>query len=790
MFSGSPNALCLPRLISALAAQSPLTPDFIRSQAGALGFSNWGEKRFIKTTVQFAKDFRLRGQLGRLRATALFGASLAGSAFVIALERAGVLLAEGHCIDKFGRFLAHLQAEIDAVKAADWSALQERLPTYEAYRQLTIATSRDEEKMVRLLRSRPRHIIKKVLAVTDLCFLRRHFGFEVSPELSKLYEEFGTAEEMASAASILVAQANSHRPLDSADLGFPVMGNLADQELWAVMRYGHAQSQRLEIGKEISLFGYRLEKIDAGQGPLFYLRPPSVEFEYFLRLGFIRTEIGMSSVPLDVSKHDPVPELSLMNAAEFFVHRFREHLCELADGGTPLRRVRLKFPLDPELYKFVSDGSFYDDAADSEMLGHEFLFPLQRTSEAELMLTDKLDLRTFLRTWRLLRYMSLVDIAVLRPYARRDPMLFLNSLVRVTLEDNMVNVIASLGIEREHVLEFLRLVSADVHRLGYYDLQYRPFLRIATTTLPQIDFTSRHEIVHPSALVAVSNIIRNVQSANQIRFSSNASIFVDVVADMFRAHFEKVTVNRRIKANRENTDVDVVVLDGNALYLFECKHSVPPTGPHEMRDIWEEVEKGIRQLRIALNTLADPERLHDYLTGWFPGTKRRETEKLRIVPCVLTSHRIFSGLTQEGIPIRDFASLTLIASDGVVRMGILNPNGDTTLIKHRLTNESGLSAADVDDYLSSDSRYFKMFRPFMRPLSRFQWLGHVTVARDTYAYEVDSDEYLAHLETIGCVRLPDEQKRLKLPVSFEDFLDKNRRTTAGNGIQNGRPKTS
>jgi len=366
--------------------------------------------------------------------------------------------------------------------------------------------------------------------------------------------------------------------------------------------------------------------------------------------------------------------------------------------------------------------------------------------------------------------MSMVDIAVRKPYASRDPTLFVNSLVRITAEESIVDVISSLGTRREQAQEFLRLVSADVHNLGYYDLQYRPFLRIATTVLPGSGAISRQEIVHPSAIVAVSNIVRNVQSANQIRLRSNASIFVDVVAHKFKLRFQKVTTNRRIEANGENTDVDVVVLEGNALYLFECKHSVPPTGPHEMRDIWEDIEKGVRQLRAALHTLGDPTRLHNYLTGWFPGTRRVETENLSIFPCVLCSHRVFAGLNHRDIPIRDFASLALMADEGVVSMGIFNPDGESTLLRHRLTSDSGLSSGDLQDYLRSDSKYFNMFGPFMRPLSRIQRLGRVTIARETYAYEVDSDDYLDHLEAIGCKRLPDELMNIKLPMSLEDFI--------------------
>lgn len=756
-------------LISAVAARKQLTPEIIRSELEITHLSNFGEKRLVKTTVQLAKDFRQRGQLGKLRAAVLLGVSLAGDRFLTTLERAGVLLADDQGVEKFGRFLAALRAEIDASGAPEWIKLLKRLPTYEAYARLVVATSGDN-RVVRHLSDWPRLIIKKVLAITDLCFLRQHFHFHAVPDLTELFEEIGSADELGNAASFLIAQANGYRPLDSADLGLPVISDLTDKELWALLRHGHAQSQRIEIGKHISLFGYELQGLDSAERKVFYLRPPSTDFEYFLRLGFIRTEVGMAKVPLDVSRHDSVPGLSLLHAAEVFANHFEKDLCEVADAGGPFRRLRLHFPLDPELYSFVTEGAFYDDLADFEMLGQEFLFPVRRASETELMLTDRLDLRTFVRIWRLLHFMSLVDIAALRPYAHSDPALLANSLVRVTPHERLIDLIKSLGIGKGQSEDFFNLVGADVHRLGYFDIQYRPFLRIAATTLPKMNFTSKPEIVHASAIVGASNIIRNVQSANQIRFSSNASIFVEAVANMFKKHFSKVTINRPIQANGQNTDVDVAILDGATLYLFECKHSVPPTGPHELRDIWEEIEIGTHQLRIALTILADLDRLHNYLTGWFPGTKRQNTDKLHIVSCVLCSHRIFSGLCHGGIPIRDYSSLALLAGDGIVRMGVVDPNGESTLVRHRIMQKEGLSSAELTNYLSADSKYFKMFAPFMRPLSRLQRIGQITLASETFAYQVDSDEYIPHLDTIGFTRLPDEHTKVKLPVSIEDLL--------------------
>src|ERR1700721_2283170 len=87
-----------------------------------------------------------------------------------------------------------------------------------------------------------------------------------------------------------------------------------------------------------------------------------------------------------------------------------------------------------------------------------------------------------------------------------------------------------MGVTEEQAREFIRLVSADVHRLGYLDLQYRPFLWIAVTRIAKKGIVTPPEVVYVPALLCVSNIFRNVQSANKLRQKANRNAFVQFVA--------------------------------------------------------------------------------------------------------------------------------------------------------------------------------------------------------------------------------------------------------------------
>lgn len=214
-----------------------------------------------------------------------------------------------------------------------------------------------------------------------------------------------------------------------------------------------------------------------------------------------------------------------------------------------------------------------------------------------------------------------------------------------------------------------------------------------------------------------------------------------------------------------------MVLEDKRLYLFECKHSVPPAGSHEMRDIWEDIEKAVRQLNSALRVLGDPKRLHNYLTGWFPGLTSADTRDLQIITCVMCSHRIFAGMTYEGIPIRDFSSLAKLTQDGFVGMGNISENGELLLHRYRLTKNDKFSRDDLEDYLSPDSRFFKLFKPFLYPVTRIVRCDAATVARETYVYEVDTEEWVANVDSLGLPRLADETREWKRPWSGADLLE-------------------
>jgi hypothetical protein len=157
----------------------------------------------------------------------------------------------------------------------------------------------------------------------------------------------------------------------------------------------------------------------------------------------------------------------------------------------------------------------------------------------------------------------------------------------------------------------------------------------------------------------------------------------------------------------------------------------------------------------------DPARWQSYLTGWFPGTKARNTAELKIIACVLCSHRIFSGLHHNGFAIRDFSSLARLCHDGIIGISGEVAKDEILLLQYRIIRGEKISAVDLEDYCSPESLLFKTVKPFMYPLTRIVSLKDVTIAKERFVYQVELGDWSNQMESLGLRREPDRRQKMR-----------------------------
>jgi len=752
----SSDELVVPSSLIKRIARGELSPSRAKDECHAFRPQGAGKiRRGIKTFIARAKEHRDRGQFGQMCGTLVVGVCVFGTDLIARLDSERVLVLASPDY-RFASALGELSTRLLATPDPLFDRLRERVDTYRELHRLRAAALESFPVADTVLRQRPFKYGKTLFAIVNLAFLRHYFDFKGGVEYEPVLRDFSTPEEVADAVSTIVALANEHRPLESMDITFPMAGLDVQPEFIQLLNYGRVVSKLAEVQKLIGSIGYSLVNVRSGRTSVFCLRPPTDEVEYALRLGFVRGEIGGSSSQLHVARGDDRALFSILTAVESMVASFADKMVEIKDAETPYRRLRLLLPLLPSIFEQLGQFKFYEDVLMEERLTQELELPMRFADGEAWTLVEHLDLQTFHRAWRVLRFLNVLDIALLKRH-QDDATLLSNSLIRVASHEKHVELLTAFGLGTEQVRAFLDLMYLDVRSPGHVDVQYRPFLVVNESTMQIGDEvkTTRREVVHASSLVAVANIIPNVQRSHQIRFATNAEAFVTIAAENLRSLVPKIRTNAPVKQGTQRTDVDIVALAAETLYLFECKHSVTPTGAHEMRDLWGDIQKGVAQLEVACEILR--ERLVDYLAGWFPGTDRAVASHVRLKPCVLCSHRVFSGLAIRGVPVRDHASLSLTLGDATVHMGMRNENNEVRLMRYRLRTSDQPTLEDLDNYLSTDATFFRMFRPHMQPYSHLDRLDDsVVLARNTFVYQVSQEAWQARLDEIGAQRLADE----------------------------------
>jgi hypothetical protein len=725
-----------------------------------------GSKRLQSTFSKLLNNYKSNKRYGYLSSGLLMVWLIGGQKFFNKLEASGLLLCGEHVESKFYTMLKRLKYSTKAIaNGADW--FDTRFDTYISYCHLVERNIETISRLEHLLLNRSTCLIKALLGLTELYFITYYFDHDLEiglPILARIRCISRTPEEFASIASHLIWMANSFKPLTEEEFQTEIDNELRSSNIAEVINGGEILKCMSDVGKAISVFGYSLKVICKGKKIIYKMNPPSTDFEYFLRLGHIREEIMRPTDQIHAYNRFDCPLLSMNVATKYLIDKFSDFFTKWIDKPFPRVTIKLHSDSEEDIYKgILKEQTYLEDIYHSQHIHDEYLINEQGE---DIFIDDVLDLNNFMHIYRHLLFFNYLDINAIILYKQKYNRFSMNSFVRVAESKGYIKNMAKLFfINEKHLERFLMLLTWDAKNGYYCDLQYQPLIRV-----------NRLTVILPS-LFTVSNIFRNVQVSNKIRVKQRGTNFTMLCRKLLEKHFHKVISEKRLKHIQKGlrSEIDVIAWHGQTLYLFECKYSLPSCNYQEMRDIWDDILKGVDQLNVAKQILSDPEKRLSYLTGWFPGTTSHETENIEIKVCLISSHRMFSGMSIDGIPIRDFYSFEAIMTEGVMSHGVIEPEKENILIQYSSVSNGAFSKADIDDYLDRKSRYFKMFSDDMLPVTNFRSLNNnrFTLAWETFLYSYTGDtsmeSYTKRMDSLGFYRLPDKKIVVNFPISVENF---------------------
>ncbi|MBN8214420.1 MAG: hypothetical protein J0M09_15980 [Xanthomonadales bacterium] len=412
---------------------------------------------------------------------------------------------------------------------------------------------------------------------------------------------------------------------------------------------------------------------------------PSIEKS--VRLGYIQMDaqvMGRQLELLEFWEENGEPG-SLIQICE---HCFDKGLNRLAHvRPKPFPRVALAIPTSPEFFEpFASERYFKEDILGLVQLGVNSYDDLGTKHFEVAKGVRSIDMFKVNRLFTLLFYA--MQRAITAQPTEMQRTLTLHSSVLAMQRAEFMGLLSNI-LPSEVAQRIFDLLKFDSSR-DHVDLQYTPFIVAG-------DF-----VVAAPALVAMSNLVRNVACANQLQ--ENRIVGADpmqrAVVDALRQR--GFTVAEEVGLQGKDHDVDILAYRDGCLYAFECKNAYHPCNAHELRNSFGHIQKAGRQLALREAWLAQRENL----TGLFAKLGWALSQPHTIRTGILTANRLFTGARIEHHPVRQAHEFINVVLRGHIR------SNDGKV--YEFWKDEELTTDDLNNYLDDSgllADHFEALKP-------------------------------------------------------------------------------
>lgn len=540
--------------------------------------------------------------------------------------------------------------------------------------------------------------IKSLLVAIDALFL---IGHEAQPrQFPPNSWRHYSKEALAEGFSIgLYLYHSSGRRLKDTEIGGSV-----DPEVLTSDAYGNLLAE-CTIFREYHQWEIELDSgtyqatIDGGT---VLLSPVNERVEKATRLGYIQSD---QSALKAVMERTPESAVSLATFAEQ-LHEALKQGGRLRIEDEPFRRLVMNVPDAPQLVEIIKDDRFFaEEVAYLYYSGLSFLItPEDLTAFVVRGGVTVRDLMKASRVMNLLRQVLRLEI---REMLTTDPETAAQSILPVFHRDQLLTLLSAV-VDREKAKELLHFW--EWRGEGVFDLQYQPFIRAgAYYAVPMNVFSD-------------SNVIRNAFQLARVRIHHQEDPSEHALANAFEARDIPTRRGIRYRHNEQDGEIDVLAVMNGIAFAFECKNSLLPTNPFELRQTLTHLEKANEQLDRLRLFWQEPvfARVVQQRTGLdlVPG--------MPLVTCAVTANRMLSGSIYGRHPVRGLFELGSFLHQGGVEL-----LGQTV----RMIAGSEVSGEDLRAYIEGDSLHARMFSA-MIPYESTYKVGGVEVVRRTFALNV------------------------------------------------------
>lgn len=503
------------------------------------------------------------------------------------------------------------------------------------------------ERLVEAVKAGKEKLLKGLLATVDLFFMGAVwrgvvYGDESLPSRNV---NFHSVEDYAEAFSYIFFLHQEHVGPCKFNPAIDPDAATSDRYMNLLVDAAHVRAfQQFET--LIDVFDYRLLPTSKESG--FRLVAPSADFEQALRLGYIHTRMqGLANA----EEHSSPDAASLRTAGEKLYEVAKDQYVE--HKTDPVERYTFGVPAAPNIWDVVTHHQLFDEEnIHLNGASKALLTPIPVLLKFDI--GGKLVLEDILRAQRIISFIRWYAAHHLMPIVLNEPgkaqIVFQSVVPHFTLKQ--LRYLLGVVLAQEKVDAIIDLWTWNPAREPFFDLQYQPFLDSGEGRLV------------PMNVLAGSSLLRNVLALKRKRMYEDGS--VDPVSEMLalalKRHTPHVATGKKFSFGGKKGEIDVATRMDDTLFLFECKNSLLPTGPHELRTSWDYVEKAVHQLTSFCDLFPNPE-FRKYMEGRFgfplDGVKQ-------VMTCIVMANRMFMGYRAGRHPIRGTFELVQFMEEGIV----------------------------------------------------------------------------------------------------------------------------
>lgn len=516
-----------------------------------------------------------------------------------------------------------------------FTSLLNMAPLYEVLKEKHIALNTTVQKLHKASLKSNRSPIRALINFNEVNFKTEYDSDDTCHDLNDL--KHFSKEAISESISLIISVWQENIGLTVRDLGLTDHAFYKSSELQDLVLIGCQIKEFREFEILVEYFNYRC----ITHSDYIEFVPPTELFGKAYEMSLIMG--NLQEISDSIRLQGEIKELqSFKDMVDLFLQAFK-NVVELKT--IPYRRYRFEIP--DELFRLVcrpDEVIFKEGAILIESIQKELLIPYEEFKT--FTISKNMTFQQFLKLFMAFMLFEEITSRHLLPKLKSEEETVLNSMCP-NLKFDMVNILLGRVESEDTIKEFMDMVTWKAGADSYLDLQYKPIILI-----------DDYYCVSPTLFIK-SRLYRNIfiteaKKGNRLMASKNAEydkLVSNAVKALEYAGFEiRQDVPIKYKtATRSESDIDILAVKDDLMLIIECKDSINPVDPFELRTSFKHIQKAAEQLLYSQEALAD-----ETFKATFAKNQKLDLRNVKvIVPLILTSNKVFWGFDVQGIPIRN-----------------------------------------------------------------------------------------------------------------------------------------